>query len=273
MLGLGIALGVVAVLMLLWIYLIAPGKTPDISAYKRPYAHRGLWKEGVPENSLTAFRAAADAGFAMELDVQLSADGVVMVFHDYTLVRMTGADGKLSDCTAEELATLRLGDTDEKIPTFAEVLAAVDGRTPLLVELKGETANDALCEAVAALLDNYEGDYIVESFNPLLLAWFRKNRPQVVRGLLVTDMFAKKKQRTFAQWVRDAVVQGRLLNFRARPQFLAWNLHAEHTFVDRLILDVWKKPSFGWTARDKALYDSTQAAGTFPIFDSIGELY
>ena len=271
MIALFIVLGILLLLCALYLVLIAPGRRANLDGFCRPYAHRGLWQaaNGIPENSLAAFDAACRRGYAMELDVQLAKDGVVMVFHDYTLKRMCGAEGKLVDKTAAELAALRLADTDEKIPTFAEVLALVDGRAPLLVELKGETANDALCEAVAALLDNYHGAYVIESFNPLLLAWFAKHRPQVVRGLLADDMFAKKKQRTFARRLRDMVIQWRLLNVSARPQFLAWNLHAKHTLTDRILLALFRIPSFCWTARTAAEFDAATADGAVPIFDSI----
>jgi len=100
-----------------------------------PYAHRGLHGGGVPENSLAAFKKAVDSGHGIELDLQLSADGEVMVFHDYTLVRITGESGLLSERSAEELRSLRLSGTDEHIPTLREVLELVDGRVPLLVEI------------------------------------------------------------------------------------------------------------------------------------------
>ena len=109
-----------------------------------PYAHRGLHGEGVPENSLAAFKKAVENGHGIELDLQLSADGEVMVFHDYTLKRMTGEAGLLSEKTAEELRSLRLAGTDEHIPTLREVLELVDGQVPLLVELKGENLSAAL---------------------------------------------------------------------------------------------------------------------------------
>ena len=141
------------------------------------YAHRGLHGETVPENSLLAFDLAAKEEYGIELDVQLSADGEVMVFHDYRLARMTGCEKKLCELTAAELSGLRLKGTDEKIPTFREVLALVDGRVPLLVELKGESTDTSLCPKVAELLREYGGAYCIESFNPLLLGKMRKQLP------------------------------------------------------------------------------------------------
>ena len=133
----------VLTLFALWLYLIAPrARRKAVQPFLRPYAHRGLWGEGLPENSLGAFRAAADKGFAIELDIQLSADGVVMVFHDYTLDRVCGRAGKVCEHTAAELGRMPLNGIEaECIPTLAEVLDAVDGRVPLLIELKGESGN------------------------------------------------------------------------------------------------------------------------------------
>ena len=127
------------------------------------YAHRGLHGDGIPENSLAAFARACEEGYGIELDVHLARDGRVVVFHDDTLVRMTGRDGKISDYTADELANITLADTTEKIPTFSEVLALVNGRVPLLVELKGESTDVSLCEKVAALLRDYQGLYCIHA--------------------------------------------------------------------------------------------------------------
>jgi len=160
------------VLLALWLFLIAPrARRAAVKPFLRGYAHRGLWGQGVPENSLTAFRLAAEQGFAIELDVQLSSDGEVMVFHDYTLTRMCKTEQKLADLSAADLGALKLDGTDEGIPTLREVLTVVAGRVPLLIELKGENGNVSLCPRVAAALEGYEGEWCVESFNPLLLRW------------------------------------------------------------------------------------------------------
>jgi glycerophosphoryl diester phosphodiesterase len=184
----------VLALIALWLFLIAPRpRKKAVAPFLRPYAHRGLWSKEAPENSLAAFRLAAEQGFAIELDVQLSRDGEVMVFHDYTLTRMCGVDLRLSDLTAAELATHRLGGTDLQIPTLRAVLEAVDGRVPLLIELKGESGNTALCPALSTVLADYPGKWCVESFNPLLLRWWKRHRPDVVRGLLSTDLIKEKQ--------------------------------------------------------------------------------
>ena len=249
-----------------WLFLIAPrARKKEMAPYLRPYAHRGLWNEEIPENSLAAFARAAEAGFAIELDVQLSRDGVVMVFHDYTLTRMCGESVRLSELTAAELQAKRLKGSDEHIPTFAEVLAVVDGRVPLLVELKGESANTAVCAPVAALLDTYRGAYVVESFNPMLLRWFRKHRPQVLRGLLSSDLIKGKHE---GSRVLNFALSALLLTFLCRPAFHAWDGHYPHRAALRVGLRLFGAASFVFTMQKKEDYEYFLSRGSYPIFDS-----
>lgn len=153
-----------------------------------PLAHRGLHGPGVPENSLSAARAAIAGGYGIECDLQLSADGVAMVFHDADLARMTGQAGQVSARTAAELGRLRLAGTEDHIPTFRELLDMVDGRVPLLVELKtqdlytGESTG-ALEAAAVADLTGYTGPVAFMSFNPYSVAALARLAPTIPRGL------------------------------------------------------------------------------------------
>ena len=137
-------------------------------------AHRGLWSpDGAPENSLAAFQAACAAGYGIELDVQITVDGEAVVFHDYRLERLTGAEGKLSDRTLAELRELRLSGTDETIPTLAEVLVEVGHRAMVQIELKtpfGEVG--ALEKRVSEVLLDHNGPTCVIGFNPYSHACF-----------------------------------------------------------------------------------------------------
>ena len=158
---------------------------------KRAFAHRGLHDvtDGRPENSLAAFGAAIDAGYAIELDIQLSRDGQPMVFHDYALSRLTDATGAIRQMDAADLALLPLKGGDETIPSLAQVLEFVAGRTPLLIETKdqdGAMGPDTcgLEEAVARLLKPYQGEMAVMSFNPHSVGNFAKFLPNVPRGLV-----------------------------------------------------------------------------------------
>lgn len=252
-------------LFLLWVFLVAakPVKQSTFAPFLRPYAHRGLYGGGIPENSLPAFRRAAEMGFAIELDVQLSADGEVFVFHDYTLTRMCGQEVKLSDIPGDVLRKTRLGGTEHCIPTFREVLEAVAGRVPLLIELKGESGDTALCPRVAALLADYPGEWCVESFNPLLLRWFRRHCKNAVRGLLVTDLIKEKKK---GSKLVNFALSAQWLNFCCRPAFLAWD-HRYPGSLARRFNAARGVPSFVYTVKTPKEYEAQCAAGNYPIFE------
>ncbi|MBQ9735353.1 MAG: glycerophosphodiester phosphodiesterase [Clostridia bacterium] len=248
MLFLWIALGTLAALLLLYLILLAPRtRRRAVEPFLRvPYAHRGLHGGGVPENSLEAFRLAVENGYGIELDVQLSADGVVMVFHDESLLRMTGVDAPLWSKSAAELAALRLAGSDAHIPTLTEVLALVDGRVPLLVEIKSDHTPIAVCEKTAALLDAYAGPYMMESFHPLCVNWFRKNREGVVRGQLSSHLFAKG-HRTPARFV----AQNLLLNILARPDFIAFCYKDKKLLSFSLCRALYHPYTVAWTLREE----------------------
>lgn len=151
-------------------------------------AHRGLFNnKDVPENSLLAFKKAIEKNYAIEFDVYLLDDGSVAVFHDLELNRMTGKNGYISLLTKEDLKQYKLLKTEETIPTLEEVLEAVRGQVPILVELKSSSLkNHKLEEAAYNILKNYDGEYAIQSFNPYNLEWFKINAPKVPRGIIGT---------------------------------------------------------------------------------------
>lgn len=153
---------------------------------RRPIAHRGLHGPDAPENSRPAFRAAIEAGYPIELDVRLTRDGIPVVFHDATLDRLTTDDRPVAATTWAEIADLGLAGSDVRIPRLQSVLSLVDGRVPLLIELKNTGTGHALETAVASRLDRYEGPFAVQSFNPVSLAYFRACRPSWPRGQLAS---------------------------------------------------------------------------------------
>lgn len=156
--------------------------------FAKPFAHRGLHGRGIVENSPSAFRAATEAGHGIELDVQVSADGEAIVFHDYDLKRLAGADRRLVDLPAADISTHRLTGTNEAIPTLEEVLALIGGRAPLLIEVKSPGRDvTPLCEAVKRALASYIGPVAVMSFNPAIGHWFARHAPDVLRGLVATE--------------------------------------------------------------------------------------
>ena len=247
-----IAVGaVIAVLITALLVLIAPGRR-NMKRFKSVrYAHRGLHGGKIPENSLAAFRAAVEAGFGIELDVRLSSDGVLVVFHDDTLERMVGIRKRVDELTVSELTALRLGNSDEGIPTFSEVLELVGGRVPLLVEIKEDRGNFAVSDATAKALMLYSGDYIVESFNPLTLGNVRKQLPMTPCGFLS----CKHKPKSFVYFMLTNL----LLNVTCRPDFIAYNLADSSNFFLRLVRTLFRAPTLAWTVRSeeeaKTAYD------------------
>lgn len=249
----------------IWILLIAPrARKKEVRPFIRPYAHRGLWGEGVPENSLTAFRRAADEGFAIELDVQLSADNVVMVFHDYSLERMCGVPYKLHDLRYDELCNLSLGDTTEPIPTLRDVLRVVGGRVPILIELKGEATDTSLVPRVLAELSRYEGKWCIESFNPVLLRAVKRMDERVVRGLLSTDLVRERRPGSLAL---NAALSALLLTFLCRPAFHAWDKKYPKRLALNVGLRVFGAASVVYTVRDEEEYNRYLDEGIAPIFE------
>ena len=256
----------VTALFALWLFLVAPRpKKKEMRPFLRPYAHRGLWGEGLPENSLGAFRAAAEAGFAIELDVQLSRDGVVMVFHDYTLDRVCGRAGKVCELDAAELGKIPLnGMENEHIPTLAEVLDAVAGRVPLLIELKGESADTALVPAALQVLAGYEGAWCMESFNPLLLRAVKKHAPHVLRGLLSSNLLKEKKD---GSKLLNFALSAHLLNFLCRPAFLAFDTKYPRRKGLGAGITLFGAMPFVYTVKDEKSYRAYLKRGVAPIFD------
>ncbi len=263
---LAILLALTAVLFSVYLLiLIRPRKKECDPALLCDYAHRGLHGKGIPENSLAAFERACECGMGIELDVQLSRDGEVMVFHDYTLLRMTGVDKKLCELDAENLRTLTLADTDQTIPAFSDVLSLVAGRVPILVELKGEDTNTALCEKVAALLREYTGAYCLESFNPLLIGKMKKYLPDAFRGLLYTNVCKEKKKYTLLNRLLTAMA----LNFIAAPNFIAFHQGYRNSLPVKITTGLYHAPKFTWTVRSKEELRIAHEHGEHPIFEHL----
>ncbi len=273
MTGLYIALGAMLGLALLvaLVYLLVlvrpKGKRPADASLLCDYAHRGLHGNGVPENSLAAFARACEAGDGIELDVQLSADGEVMVFHDYTLARMTGDSRKLCELSAAHLGELRLADTEETIPTFAQVLRLVDGRVPLLVELEGENLDVFLCPKVAALLRDYDGPFCIESFNPLLLRAMKRELPEAFCGLLYTNVARDKRKAS----PLNLMLTSMALNALCRPHFIAFNEADRHALPVRLTTGLYRAPKFVWTVRSRESLETAHEAGEWGIFEGLSD--
>ncbi len=251
--------GVLLLLCAIALFMIFPAlrRHPDRKLFRgKCIAHRGLHgvnagADGgpVPENSLKAFELAAAGGFPIETDVHLTADGKAVVFHDDDLERMCGVRGRPEDHTLEELRSMRLGGTDETVPSLEEVLAAVGGRVPLLIEFKCLDLKtcDALCESASKLLDAYGGPYAIQSFFPFVPRWYKKNRPAVMRGQLSSGFYRE----SFIRKLAGAM----MYDFLARPDFVAYDCANCGNVFFRLCgkLGAMK---LGWTFRDSGTFKS-----------------
>lgn len=199
------------------IFLIFPANGKKAKAFDKKYiAHRGLHGCGIKENTAEAFENAVKNGFGVELDIRLSKDGIPVVNHDATLKRVFGIDKNVSEMTEKEL-------NEVGVPSFSKVLEILGSKVPLVAEIKGENFSTEVCEKTAEILDNYNGIYCVESFNPMHLRWFKKNRKNVIRGQLSTTF---EDERNGKHTVRNFLLRNLLLNFLSRPHFISY----EHKF-------------------------------------------
>ncbi|MBM3555027.1 MAG: glycerophosphodiester phosphodiesterase [Alphaproteobacteria bacterium] len=234
---------------------------------RQPVAHRGLHDaaRGVPENSLAAFRAAIEGGFAIELDVQLSADGVAMVFHDAKLARMTGAKGLIGARPAAALGRLHLLKTRETIPTLRQVLDEVGGREPILVEIKNNSARVGPLEmATLAAIEGYRGAIAVQSFNPGTVAWFQQHAPHLPRGQLRHNI-ALSRGLSIAQKLRYRAL---IRRDAGAPDFVGWNV-AQITKREARRNNELRRPILVWTVRTERAKAKARALGANLIFEHI----
>ena len=183
------------------------------------YAHRGLHGNGVPENSLLGAKRAIEASMGIECDIQRSADGQAMVFHDWKLDRLTEVEAETATLSASELQQLHYSGSTEQIATLPDLLELIAGRVPLLIEIKSKPNYDvhASCATVAGDLQGYTGEFAVMSFDPRVARWFRKNMPQICAGLVMRE---DEHGYTQMAWQR------RLALWLAKPYFLAYHIAA-----------------------------------------------
>lgn len=230
------------------------------------YAHRGLHQDpdAIPENSMAAFKLAVKHSYGIEMDVQLSKDNVPVVFHDYTLKRVCGINKKVRELTFEELQELRLNGSDEKIPSFQSVLDMVQGRVPLIIEFKVEFKDTSVCDITAPMLKNYKGLYCIESFNPLVLLWYRKFNPQIMRGQLASNLIKDKEVGSFSMYF---VLQNLLLNFATKPDFIAYNFIHRNMLSFVICKKLYRIPAFAWTIKSQKNVEDSKNIFDYFIFE------
>ena len=206
-------------------------------------AHRGLFTAGTEreENTLPAITAAIELGYAIEIDVQVTADKKIMVFHDFTLERLTGGHGRLADLLYSEIKQHIVGATKLPIPTLKEVLDTVNGQSPLLIEVKSKHEQDIrpICEGVREFVQGYKGHVAIMSFDPRIISWFRKHAPDIIRGWVISkealDGFKANLMRPYIMW-------------QSKPDFIACDIRElPNSFTAK-----WRShgnPLLTWTVR------------------------
>jgi len=260
------------VLILTALYLLAlrgRRKHPDLAALRGwYYAHRGLHAEGLPENSLGAFRAALEQGYGAELDVHLMADGNLAVIHDSSLLRTANASVAIEDLTAEQLKNYPLTGSQECIPTLEQVLALFAGAAPLIIELKPAKGNHAaLTQRVCQVLSDFPGTYALESFDPRCLHWLKKHAPQMLRGQLSENFLCRNPK--FLPRILQFAASFLWLNALSRPDFVAYRFSDRKHISCRLCRKLWGLQGVAWTITSKEDLEKACKEGWIPIFENI----
>lgn len=249
--------------LLLYVYMIFPrfSKKKAFEKFERVhYAHRGL-HDIYPENSLPAFEKAKNFGYGVELDVQLTKDEIVIVSHDFHLKRSCGIEKEIDNCLYEELRSLHIFNSEYTFCTFEEVLNIIDGKIPLIIEIKQKGINCSTCEKVAKILDTYSGDYVVESFNPIAMNWFLKHRNAVIRGQLSSDFSKDEKMHPVLKFALKHL----LGNFLSRPDFIAYDIQHRKEFSFQLLKHFTK--TVGWTCKSEKMEEDIQKDYSCIIFE------
>ena len=209
-------------------------------------AHRGYHniEKGIPENSLKAFEEAIKKNYIIELDVHILKDGEIIVFHDDNLKRMTGTDRKIKDLCYNEIKKSTLLNTNQKIPLLKEVLELVNGKVPIIIEIKNEAKVGKLEKSVINILKNYNGKYAIKSFNPLTVNYFRKNSPETIRGQLATYFRNGNMPK-----IKKLFLSYMLLNFITKPDFISYDIRE---LPRKRITNLRKKKLIlGWTIKNE----------------------
>ncbi len=229
------------------------------------YAHRGLHRNGTdaPENTMPAFKLAVEAGYGIELDVQLTKDGQVVVVHDFDLKRACGIEKNVDDFTYEELCSMPVFGSREMIPLLTDVLKLVDGKVPLIIEIKYKGKADILCGRVDAILSQYKGRYCIESFHPQVLLWYRKNRPEICRGQLSMNYHRDGSRKAIWYYIPRHL----LCNFLTAPDFIAYDCKAKRAVSKNICRLLFGCPSVAWTVKSREELEACRIYYDYFIFE------
>ena len=262
-----IVLTVIAVIFLLYL-LALRGRTnhPDLPELRKwRYAHRGLHGNGVPENSMLAFQKAMDSGYGIELDVHLLADGNLAVIHDASLKRTANEDVTIEELTTGQLQAYRLEGTQEQIPALRHVLDMISGKIPVIIELKSENDNYAeLTETACRMLEDYQGLYCIESFDPRCIRLLRKYHPQIIRGQLSYNSLHDCPEVSYGL---RFLMTNLLSNFWNLPDFIAYCYNDRNRFSVYISRKLWNIQGVAWTLRTPEDFEDAVKDNWIPIFE------
>lgn len=263
MLWLLFAFAVLLLLFALYLWLIAPARKPYPDTLRTDvlYAHRGLHdgNHAVIENSLRAFALAVEHGYGMELDLQTTRDGKVVIHHDLNTRRVCGIAAEIEQTDYADLPPLLDGTP---LPLFEDLLKLVNGKMPLIVELKHHSQYLRTLQSALAMLKDYQGDYCLESFHPVIVQYLKKHAPAILRGQLSSGRLGSeiKPQTAF-------LLKHLLLNVLSRPHFIAYDFYHDRTpslWLNRLLF----KPLFvAWTVKSQAALDAALKRYDAVIFE------
>ena len=264
-----IILIVIAAVILLYLLSVMPriSKQGERSKFSKVYyAHRGLHdnKGEAPENSMEAFRKAAKCGYGIEMDVRLTKDMVPVVFHDKNLTRMCGRPELVSDLTYAQLKDITLAESAETIPLFEEVLKMVKGRVPLIIEYKVDWMDISICPIVDKMLREYKGLYCIESFNPMVLMWYRRYHNEIFRGQLASGNMELEGKKGFLSFI----LQNLLFNGLTKPDFVAYEYKFANNLSRNICRKLFRNTAVAWTIQNQKDMDDAKTKYDMFIFDS-----
>lgn len=257
-------------LILIYFAMLYPNtrRKERMKAYEERYiAHRGLYNnQDVPENSLLAFKKAVENGYGIELDLQLTTDDKIVVFHDGSLKRMMGIDKNLIDCSFEELQSYNLLNTDEKIPLFEDVLKVLKPDTPLIIEIKSDGRYIETTKRTVEMMKNYNGLYNMESFNPKVVKYLKDNEPDIIRGQLSYNYLDDKNSKL--PFILKFIMTYLLTNFYNYPDYIAYDCKNTKNLSFRIVSKIMKAECVAWTVQSQEELDKTKDYYQCFIFDS-----
>ena len=226
-------------------------------------AHRGLFdREKIPENSMLAFDKALEKGYSIEIDVNMTQDGYIVVFHDNSLKRMTGIKNDITTMTLSEIKKLKLLGTENKIPTFEDVLLQVSGKVLILIEVKPNSKYKELMEKLINLLEKYNGKYSIQSFDPRIVYWLKKNMPQISRGQISSKNIREVKSRILK------ILLGKMVfNVITKPNFISY----QYLSINEKFYKKQKNKGrevIAWTLKNKEDYEKIRDYCDMVVFEN-----